>query len=222
MKSNAYILSKVKGTRLTKPSFAIEQADIPFGSYYEVYGQLYLPIPKPDFPVGATLEFGIGETTPGVFAEDTGIPFKIAIDDPDFVVGTDDTWVEIFLSGDKLWRQDTVTYVRYLTEDPLGNPYKYDTKGESLKFIHAEFVGMTLLERLRYLSNERFWRCRLAKESGGTTYYSAMSETVSFNVRYKIAEQIESTDKGYPTGVAVDHERGLWFDGTWYYVAAPD
>lgn len=217
MKTNAHILSKAK-SKFTVPSFAIEQDTLPFASYYELYGQIYLPIPKPVFPVGSNLTFCVGEDSPGSFAEDSGIPFKIEIDDPDFTVGVDDTRVQIFVSGDKLWREDTTVYLRSLVADPLGHSYRsYDTKDPYLTFIWAEFVDMTMLERLRYLHSERFWRCRLVKESGGETYYSAMSETVSFNVSFREANEVEE-ERGYPNESLVLNERGLWFDGTWYYV----
>jgi hypothetical protein len=217
MKVNAYISSRIKN-KLTVPSFSIVQSDIPFASYYEVYGQLYLPIPKPVFPVGATLEFCVGKEEEGGFADNNGVPFKIEIDDPDFVVDAN-TWVQVFVSGDKLWREDTLVYLRYLVEDPLGYAGRYDTADPYLVFIWAETPGMTILERVRYLNSERFWRCRLVKESGGETYYSAMSEIVSFNVNFRNAEYIEgsNTEKMYPDNSEVLNERGLWFDGNFYY-----
>ena len=168
---------------------------------------MYFPIPKPVFPVGSNLMFGVGESSPGTFAEDVGIPFKIEIDDPDFVVDAN-TLVQIFVSGDKLWREDTIEYLQHLIADPLGYENRYDTTGERIKFIWAEFPGMTMLERLRYLHSERFWRCRLVKESGGETYYGAMSEIVSFNVTFREANEVEE-ERGYPDESLVLNERGL-------------
>lgn len=216
MKTNAHILSKAK-SKLSLPSFSFAQNDLPIASYYNVYGSIYLPIPKPIFPVGKNLVFGYGkETEEGDFAESLGVPFKVEFDDPEFEVD-EDTWVVIYLSGDKLWREDITSYKLFLIEDPLGGTDRYDTT-PYLQIIGEETVGMTILERLRELGKERFWRCQVGKKIGETSYYSAMSEIVSFNVDFKVAQQVD-TDNGYPgPSILVDNERGLWFDGTWYYL----
>jgi hypothetical protein len=220
MKTNATILAGAKA-KFTKPDFEIEQATIPFGSYYEPYGSLYLPIPKPVFPVGATLEFGVWwNAESGQMTDEVGLPFKIEIDDPDFDPISDDVSVDIFVSGDKLWREEILAmeYNRELIEDPLENPYRYDTA----QYLKIKQVGweplMTPLELVQYLNTERFWRCRLKKTVGETTYYSAMSDIVSFKIKFKRAEDVDLTEGGYPGDGAVPNERGIWFDGTFYYI----
>lgn len=218
MKTNATILTGAKA-KFTKPVFEIEQETIPFGSYYEVYGQVYLPIPKPVFPVGATLEFGtwwdVGSST---MTPEVGVPFKIEVDDPDYDPVASGTSLEIYVSGDKLWREEiaAMKYERGLISDPLGHAYRCDTDSY-LKILH-ECSEPSLLELVQYKHLERFWRCRFKKTVGPTTYYSAMSDVVSFNVKFTRAEAVD-LEQGYPGSEHVSHEKGLWFDGVFYYVA---